>query len=66
MPPGATAALRGADSNQSSRSSHTESGSVRRNSIISRRPSARNFLPRPSSGRSSPREEALMSGAGVV
>ncbi len=63
--PAATAAFSGADSNQSSSSSHADSGSVRRNSTMSWRPRERNRLARPNTGNNSPKDEALMSGAGV-
>ncbi len=57
-PPVATAALSGAHSNPSSSSSQTDSGSVRRNSIMFCRPSARNLRPSPSSGSTSPSDDA--------
>jgi len=65
MPPAATAALSGPCSNQSSSSSQADRGNVRRNSIMSRRPRARNFLPRFNNGRSSPSERTSTSGAGT-
>ena len=63
--PAATAALSGAHSNVSSTISRADIGSMRRNSIMFARPSARKRRPSCSMESSSPAERASTSGASV-